>query len=762
MMESNGNSVIDPDDEGIKYTYVNVFKNPNKLPINIIHLEKRYLELRKDLPSDLDGTNLPKCQKFYDRKAIILPALDKRWLPKCILYKFEPYIFTLSKEENSSFISDNTLFIGALEYLLNCNFHQFWCTILFEPTAVVSLRSFLLNPVLPHQSKYLKGEFSDINKTIFSLFLLVYERLTTFKVSETEFMTPDFGLKKLLELKLINLPIVTTLGALYKKINLDFVNKVMLLYFDDTSQLDFQFKEVEQTINQTLIALDTINGHLCGFQKDALIVPISLKPRPAVFNLEWVYSVVNYLLNTMYFLNVMLEFYKPSIEMCLEKDLPFRLPSTYVSIYRELYEMLDDRDEVLIHPELSGMIFDEINLGRAQFVDTYHFFVTHCLDKALEYMNDDRMQNQIVEMYLKLMNTALDDEHFICDYDVEYNIASQNEMFESCTSVDRTRTQFILDCLLKYRRYKTLQKISSLKPDTIEDVFKKFKPPEIVKEEVSPQVVGAKQSVISEKKKEQDVESMIKEIMEMFPHLGDGFVLACLEAYDYNVAEVTNAILEQSLQVQLYDIPFDKIRIPPDPVANKPMMAHTGKKPEYDDALKLLNDKKDMERIKIWVLDGIQYSNDYIYDDEYDDRDFDHVPMKVADNPIDEGEPSLPTFNPNRGELASDTSYSSDEEYDDQGKHVDNKAAPKDNSSKLNFCEDPAVIRERREQRYRSKHPPKNPQQKANVVGKPKGHGQDKNVQKARDKKETQKSSKANHNRKSGASWKRSRGMIPS
>ncbi|VEN63809.1 unnamed protein product, partial [Callosobruchus maculatus] len=56
MFESNGSSTqnLDERDEGeIMYSYVNVFKNPNKLPINIIHLEKRYLELRKDLPKDL-------------------------------------------------------------------------------------------------------------------------------------------------------------------------------------------------------------------------------------------------------------------------------------------------------------------------------------------------------------------------------------------------------------------------------------------------------------------------------------------------------------------------------------------------------------------------------------------------------------------------------------------------------------------------------------------------------------------------------------
>nr|CAI5826946.1 unnamed protein product [Callosobruchus analis] len=56
MIESNGNAAQDSDelDDGeIMYSYVNVFKNPNKLPINIIHLEKRYLELKKGLPKDL-------------------------------------------------------------------------------------------------------------------------------------------------------------------------------------------------------------------------------------------------------------------------------------------------------------------------------------------------------------------------------------------------------------------------------------------------------------------------------------------------------------------------------------------------------------------------------------------------------------------------------------------------------------------------------------------------------------------------------------
>lgn len=82
-------------------------------------------------------------------------------------------------------------------------------------------------------------------------------------------------------------------------------------------------------------------------------------------------------------------------------------------------------------------------------------------------------------------------------------------------------------------------------------------------------------------------------------------MLQCLEAYNYNSVDVTNAILEENLPPHLYDIPFDSIRIPPEPEPEKPSLAYKGKKPDYDDALKLLNDKRDMDKLKTFVLEGV-------------------------------------------------------------------------------------------------------------------------------------------------------------
>lgn len=50
----------------------------------------------------------------------------------------------------------------------------------------------------------------------------------------------------------------------------------------------------------------------------------------------------------------------------------------------------------------------------------------------------------------------------------------------------------------------------------------------------------------------------------------------------------------------------------------------------------------------------------------------------------------------------------------------------------------------------------------SDVVGKPKGQGQEAATAHSRQKKEANKSSKANNNRRSGAAWKRNTGMIPS
>lgn len=67
-----------------------------------------------------------------------------------------------------------------------------------------------------------------------------------------------------------------------------------------------------------------IEGHVCGFHEDAVVVPLSIEPKPAIFSLSWIYSVVNYLANTVLLLNSLLQFHKPAVEMGFHHNLPYR------------------------------------------------------------------------------------------------------------------------------------------------------------------------------------------------------------------------------------------------------------------------------------------------------------------------------------------------------------------------------------------------------------------------------------------------------
>lgn len=81
-----------------------------------------------------------------------------------------------------------------------------------------------------------------------------------------------------------------------------------------------------------------------------------------------------------------------------------------------------------------------------------------------------------------------------------------------------------------------------------------------------------------------------------------GFVLKCLEIYNYNPHEVISAILDNNLSPILNDTPQDLIRIPPEPEPEQPILAYKGKKPDYKDAAQLLDDKTDYDDLKAYVL----------------------------------------------------------------------------------------------------------------------------------------------------------------
>ncbi|KAI5636567.1 hypothetical protein NE865_10683 [Phthorimaea operculella] len=150
-----------------------------------------------------------------------------------------------------------------------------------------------------------------------------------------------------------------------------------------------------------------------------------------------------------------------------------------------------------------------------------------------------------------------------------------------------------------------------------------------------------------------------------------------------------------------------------------------------------------------------------MYSDEYDDSYDAESAAPPADVTPDD-DVRRPFVTPR---VFASTARKDQEESEDDSEPEEVQPQPSSSRNKLDFCVNPEEVRARREaafqaRRGRGAHRP--PPKTANVVGKPKGQGQEKDVLISREKKEKNKSSRANHNRRGAAQWKRSQGMMPS
>lgn len=82
------------------------------------------------------------------------------------------------------FVESNVLFIETLQDLLDCDYHQFWCHVLFEPKICTVLANFVLNPVHWYERHNLEDVYLQVYNVVFEKVLKVYERLLRFKETE--------------------------------------------------------------------------------------------------------------------------------------------------------------------------------------------------------------------------------------------------------------------------------------------------------------------------------------------------------------------------------------------------------------------------------------------------------------------------------------------------------------------------------------------------------------------------------------------------
>lgn len=286
-----------------------------------------------------------------------------------------------------------------------------------------------------------------------------------------------------------------------------------------------------------------------------------------------------------------------------------------------------------------------------------------------------------------------------------------------------------------------------------------------------------------------ELESLLSCIRDLLPDLGEGFLLACLQEYNYNSELVINNILEDRLGPGLGQLD----RAMPRPLKEELPSVLENRSNVFDDdefdvfrrdqvdtsriwkgrrkdedVREMLDDKRHVAeqraryRAYQTVVDEVvlepgesaeAYGPDD-YEDEYDDT---YDMNQVGANDLD-GD-SLLNRRPFTVPLVLRKGNRAEEEEEDE-----EEEPIQSNANRDQFVQDPAVLRERAEARRAAAQQRKGfrPERQSNVAGRPKGQGQTLETFLDRRRKEANKSRVANHNRRGMADSKRNRGMIPS
>ncbi|XP_058546760.1 activating signal cointegrator 1 complex subunit 2 isoform X3 [Neofelis nebulosa] len=641
-------------------------------------------------------------------------------------------------------------------------------------------------------------EVVDMQKRLHRSVFLTFLRMSTHKESKDHFISPSAFGEILYNNFLFDIPKILDLCVLFGKGNSPLLQKMIGNIF---IQQPSYYNDLDETMPTILQVFSNILQH-CGLQGDgASATPQKLEERgrltPSDMPLLELKDIVLYLCDTCTTLWAFLDIFPLACQTFQKHDFCYRLASFYEIAIPELESAIKKRR--LEDSKLLGDLWQRLSHSRKKLLEIFHILMNQiCLLPVLE-SSCDNIQG-FIEEFLQIFSSLLQEKRFLRDYDTLFPVADDVSLLQQASAVlDETRTAYILQAVESAwegvdRRKPTDAKDPPVAEDPngviamVEPVSGPFSHLENSEEEecmgaaapLGPPVCGV------------ELDSLISQVKDLLPDLGEGFILACLEHYSYNPEQVINNILEERLAPALsqLDRSLDR-QVKPDPT---PLLTsrhnvfqndefdvfsrdtvdlsrvHKGRRKE-ENTRSLLNDKREVvaqrqryeqysvvvEEVPLQPGEGLPYRGDD-YEDEYDDTyDGNQVGANDADS-----DDELISRRPFTIPLVLRTKVPGEgqEEDEDEEEEEAEDEAPKPD----HFVQDPAVLREKAEARRMAFFARKGYRHDSStaVAGSPRGHGQNRETTQERRKKEANKATRANHNRRTMADRKRSKGMIPS
>ncbi|XP_048199218.1 activating signal cointegrator 1 complex subunit 2 isoform X2 [Perognathus longimembris pacificus] len=632
-------------------------------------------------------------------------------------------------------------------------------------------------------------EVADMQKHLHRSVFLTFLRMSTHKESKDHFISPSAFGEILYNNFLFDIPKILDLCVLFGKGNSPLLQKMIGNIF---TQQPSYYNDLDETMPTILQVFSNILQH-CGLQGDAAsITPQKLEEKGRLtlsdMPLLELKDVILYLCDTCTTLWAFLDIFPLACQTFQKHDFCSRLASFYEVAIPELESAVKKRR--LEDSKLLSDLWQRLSHSKKKLLEVFHIILNHiCLLPILE-SSCDSVQG-FIEEFLQIFSSLLQEKRFLRDYDALFPVAEDVSLLQQASSVlDETRTAYILQAVESawegVNRQKAMDaKDTSAAEDPNRVTAGMSSHPENLEEVECMGAAAAPGPAVCGV----ELDSLISQVKDLLPDLGEGFILACLEHYCYNSEQVINNILEDRLAPALsqLDRSLDR-QVKPDPT---PLLAsrhnvfqndefdvfsrdsvdlnriHKGRRKE-ENTRSLVNNKREVvaqrqryEQYSVVVEEVPLQPGDYHgdgYEDEYDDTyDGNQIGANDADSD-DELISRRPFTIP---QILRTKAPGEGQEKEEDGEEDE---AEEDTPKFDHFVQDPAVLREKAEARRMAFLARKGYRHDSStaVAGGPRGHGQSRETTQERRKKEANKATRANHNRRTMADRKRNKGMIPS
>ncbi|XP_076642358.1 activating signal cointegrator 1 complex subunit 2 isoform X2 [Halictus rubicundus] len=703
-------------------------------------------------------------------------ALSERWADDRYFLHYEaPNIYNEDGSEiigaKERWIKIVEFIINDLKWLLSLPFFRFWSNVVYNKSILDTLVSVLqeVPPFYALENFPNCPKMLELLETVRYYVLVFFTRLITNKDSPKEYINIAYLGSLLYEKYIFTVPIIFDLCQLYGRENGKVTKKILHTLFELEPQYN---NDLEKAVPCLIGALENVErkfDHSMGHNTNEA-VSLSKKntgyKNLTLFNLE---DLILYVLDISSTITVFLNNYSPAVSLFHKEDFVKKIVSIYENTIPEMYKSLHkfgcNDENMLKCPELKH----RLDVTRVEIINLFRIILYNPITNIQTKINaisEADIKEQVEEYFTFLMYAILEKE-FITDYNQFYPVEEDlNILATIYDGLDTIQYSYIFDLIQPSTREPNIPSTSSFNHEAVAGPSSVQNEPLIQSQPVTTTNTSNNKKTLQKITVHMpSLVTAVNDILEGW-HLEDRFIEVCLEHYRYDTEAVINAVLEDTLPPKLNELKNLGPIINEIPDHDTRSTVDEGVVPSME-ALNLFNvdedDDDDKERDNVYVKkrEEIDVPKDYItrnysliaedcdyedeYDDTYDNRD---VRGTVNDSELD----SRPFTTPRvlLRKQKSETIDESESEDDDKGA---------EQNGQDHFIQNPAELRAKAEQRRQAMRGGRGA---SNVTGKPKGHGQEKDVLHNRQQKNTHKSTRANHNRRSGAQWKRTQGMVPS